>query len=298
MKAIEVKNVSKMYSNRKVVDDVSFDVSSQEILGLIGPNGAGKTTCIRMIMDVIKPDSGNVYLFGEKFSNDLKSQIGYLPEERGLYRKKSILESMIYLATLKGMKASDALSKAEYWLTRVNMQAHKSKKIEELSHGMAQIIQILVTILHNPSVMILDEPFNGLDPVNMKMVKDIILELKNQGKSIILSTHRMNEVEELCDRVFMISQGRNVLYGELAEIKTRFRSNALSLEYEGQLPAIKGVTAHTVNAHRAELVFESSLTHQQILEELVAQHVIINRFEIATPTLNDIFIKVAGGKNA
>jgi ABC-2 type transport system ATP-binding protein len=194
------------------------------------------------------------------------------------------------------MKPAVALEQAEQWLIRVNMQAHKAKKIEELSHGMAQIIQILVTILHNPRVVILDEPFNGLDPVNVKMVKEIILELKNQGKSIILSTHRMNEVEELCDRVFMIDKGRSVLYGSLSEIKARYRSNAIILEYDGNLPELKGMKVTRTNGHQAEITFESDLTHQTILEELVARKVIINRFEIATPTLNDIFIQVAGGK--
>jgi ABC-2 type transport system ATP-binding protein len=296
MNAVEVKHVSKKYASRTVVDDVSFELSPQEIFGLIGPNGAGKTTCIRMIMDVIKPDSGDVFLFGEKFNNDFKSQIGYLPEERGLYRQKTILESMVYLATLKGVKPEVAIEKAEGWLTRVNMQAHKTKKIEELSHGMAQIIQILVTILHNPGVIILDEPFNGLDPVNVKMVKEIILELKAQGKSIILSTHRMNEVEELCDRVFMIDQGRGVLYGSLAEIKTRYRSNSVNLEYEGILPELKGMTVKPIANQRVEIVFESTQTHQQILQALIDHKVVIDRFEISTPTLNDIFIQVAGGK--
>jgi ABC-2 type transport system ATP-binding protein len=296
MNAVEVRHVFKKYGSRTVVDDVSFSLSSQEILGLIGPNGAGKTTCIRMIMDVIKPDTGEVFLFGEKLNNNLKSQIGYLPEERGLYRKKSILESMIYLATLKGMKPELALEKSELWLTRVNMQAHKNKKIEELSHGMSQIIQLLVTILHNPGVIILDEPFNGLDPVNVKMVKEIILELKNQGKSIILSTHRMNEVEELCDRVFMINRGRNVLYGSLPEIKERFRSNAVILEYDGVLPELPGMTVRATSNQRVEIVFESNLPHQKILEELISRNVIINRFEVATPTLNDIFIQVAGAQ--
>jgi ABC-2 type transport system ATP-binding protein len=279
-----------------VVEDVSFQLSNNEILGLIGPNGAGKTTCIRMIMDVIKPDSGEVLLFGEKFNNSLKNKIGYLPEERGLYKKKTIFESIIFLATLKGMNRSEAETRADEWLKRVNLYAHKNKKIEELSHGMAQIVQLLVTILHSPGFIILDEPFNGLDPVNVKMVKEIIFELKNRGTAIMLSTHRMNEVEELCDRVFMINKGQNVLYGSLSEIKVRFRSNSLVLEYEGELPAITGVTVHPLSTRKVEMVFESGLSHQQILKQLIAHNVVIDRFEIATPTLNDIFIQVAGGQ--
>ncbi len=294
--AVDVRNVSKKYGQRKVVEDVSFQLSNNEILGLIGPNGAGKTTCIRMIMDVIKPDSGEVLLFGEKFNNSLKNKIGYLPEERGLYKKKTIFESIIFLATLKGMNRSEAETRADEWLKRVNLYAHKNKKIEELSHGMAQIVQILVTILHSPGFIILDEPFNGLDPVNVKMVKEIIFELKNRGTAIMLSTHRMNEVEELCDRVFMINKGQNVLYGSLSEIKVRFRSNSLVLEYEGELPAITGVTVHPLSTRKVEMVFESGLSHQQILKQLIAHNVVIDRFEIATPTLNDIFIQVAGGQ--
>ena len=294
MNAVEVKGISKQYGRRTVVNTVSFSLPSREILGLIGPNGAGKTTCIRMIMDMIKPDCGEVLVFGERFNDQLKNHLGYLPEERGLYRKKTILESMVFLATLKGMDPASARQKSEDWLQRVNMQAHKSKKIEELSHGMAQIIQFVVTLLHDPGVVILDEPFNGLDPVNVKMVKDIILDLKKQGKAIILSTHRMNEVEELCDRVFMINQGRGVLYGALTEIKARYRSNAVSLDYAGDLPEIQGLKITRINDNRAEIVFPPGLSHQQVLEELVSHKVIINRFEIATPALNDIFIQVAG----
>ncbi len=294
MYAVEVNNVSKIYGSRTVVDQVSFNVLSHEIFGMIGPNGAGKTTNIRMIMDVIKPDSGEVRLFGQKMNNDLKNEIGYLPEERGLYRKKPIVESMVYLATLKGMNAAEARLRAEEWLTRVNMQAHKNKKIEELSHGMSQIIQFLVTILHDPKVIILDEPFNGLDPVNVKMVKDIIIELKNQDKAIMLSTHRMNEVEELCDRIFMINKGRNVLYGGINEIKAKYRSNSVLVEYEGQLPEIPGTRINPLKKNSAEIILGEGISHQQILELLISRKVVINKFEIATPSLNDIFIQVAG----
>ncbi len=296
MYAVEVKNVSKSYGGRTVVDNVSFNVSSGEILGLIGPNGAGKTTNIRMIMDVIKPDSGAVLLFDQKFCNELKSQIGYLPEERGLYRKKPIIDSMVYLATLKGMEAARARIVADEWLTRTNMQAHRNKKIEELSHGMAQIIQFLVTILHDPRFIILDEPFNGLDPVNVKMVKDIILDLKKRGMAIMLSTHRMNEVEELCDRVFMIDKGKGVLFGSISEIKARYRSNAVRVDYEGQLAGLNGVRINPISNHTAELILSPGMEHQDILEKLVAAKVKIIKFEVATPTLNEIFIQVAGGQ--
>ncbi len=294
MYLVEVKNVSKRYGNRTIVDNVSFNISGREILGMIGPNGAGKTTNIRMIMDVIKPDSGEVCVFGRKFDNEAKNQIGYLPEERGLYRKKTILDSMTYLASLKGVDRRRARSLAEEWLDRVNMQAHKNKKIEELSHGMGQIVQFLVTILHDPPIIILDEPFNGLDPVNVKMVKDIILELKNRGKAIMLSTHRMNEVEELCDRILMINKGRNVLYGSLSEIKAGYRNNSVLVSYDGQISEIDGVRSTRINEETVEMFLEGAVTPQYILERLVSQKAVVKRFEISTPALNEIFIRVVG----
>jgi ABC-2 type transport system ATP-binding protein len=296
MQAVEVQNVSKVYGDRTVVDNVSLGVSGGEILGVIGPNGAGKTTNIRMIMDIIKPDSGQVLIFGQKFRDEFKSQFGYLPEERGLYRKKPILDSITYLARLKGMEEDQARRRADELLVRVNMQAHRNKKIEELSHGMAQIIQLLVTIVHDPQVLILDEPFTGLDPVNVKMVKEIILELKRQGKAIMLSTHRMNEVEELCDRVFMINKGKNVLYGSLAEVKARYRNNSVVLEYQGDIGDLRGLRTTRTNGHAAELFLDDGMTPQGVLEQLLSCKVTVNRFEVSTPSLNDIFIQVAGGQ--
>jgi len=293
---IEVNNVTKKYGDRIVVDNVSFTVSGHEILGIIGPNGAGKTTNIRMVMDVIKPDSGSVLVFGKKFDDDLKDRIGYLPEERGLYRKSHIIDSMVYLATLKGMSVEKAKQRSEELLARVGFQNYRNRKIEELSHGMAQIVQILVAIVHDPQIIILDEPFNGLDPVNVKMVKEMILELKTQGKAIMLSTHRMNEVEELCNRIFMISKGKNVLYGDIDEIKARYKSDSILLDYEGDIGKIEGIEIKPVKNHTVEIHPHGKLTHQQLLEILIARKVMINKFEVSTPSLNDIFIQVAGAK--
>jgi ABC-2 type transport system ATP-binding protein len=297
MNAVEVKNISKSFTDRLIVSQVSFSVSGGEILGLIGPNGAGKTTCIRMIMDVIKPDSGEVMVLGQKFNDNLKNQIGYLPEERGLYKRNRIMDVIVYLATLKGMDARQAGRLAETWLTRVNLAPHKNKKIDELSHGMAQLIQLVVTVIHDPRVIILDEPFNGLDPVNVQLVKEIIQELKNQGKAIMLSTHRMNEVEALCDRVFMINHGQNVLYGGISEIKKKYRNNSVLVEFEKPLDRIEGLEARRVSANTLELKMSAGMTLQQLLERLVSLHLGISRFEVSTPSLNDIFIQVAGGKN-
>jgi ABC-2 type transport system ATP-binding protein len=293
---VEVHNVTKRYGSRTVVDNVSFTVSGHEILGIIGPNGAGKTTNIRMIMDVIKPDSGSVLIFGKKFSDDIKDRIGYLPEERGLYRKLHIIDIMVYLATLKGMSTQAAKQRAEALLARVGFSNYRNRKIEELSHGMAQIVQILVSILHDPQVIILDEPFNGLDPVNVKMVKDMILELKDQGRAIMLSTHRMNEVEELCSRIFMISKGKNVLYGDIDEIKARFKSDSILLDYDGDIGNIEGVDIKPVRNHTVEIHPHGKYTHQQLLELLVSRKITINKFEVAVPSLNDIFIQVAGAE--
>ena len=294
MSVVEVNHVVKSYADKAVVNDVSFSVNQGEIFGLIGPNGAGKTTTIRMIMDIIKPDSGEVRILGDRLGEAIKNKVGYLPEERGLYRKLSTIDSIVYLASLKGMDKRLARKKAEELLQNVDMLPHKEKKIEELSRGMGQIIQFLVTIIHDPQLVILDEPFAGLDPVNTESLKTMILELKNQGKAIILSTHRMNEVEELSDRILMINVGRAVLYGELAEIKTRYRDNSVLLEFEGELGALEGVTEKRSHKEYVELVLDRKTTPQQLLERLISQGVVVNRFEVSTPPLHDIFLKVVG----
>jgi len=292
LSAAEVNNVIKSYGNNTVVNDVSFTVAQGEIFGLIGPNGAGKTTTIRMMMDIIKPDSGDIRILGESLSEDTKNRIGYLPEERGLYKKITVLQSLAYLASLKGIEARLARSRGEELLKRVDMLPHKEKKVEELSRGMGQIIQFLVTIIHDPQLLILDEPFAGLDPVNTELLKEIILELRGQGKAIILSTHRMNEVEALCDRILMINEGRTVLYGELAEIKSRYRNNSVFLEFDGVLSEIEGVVGKKEHGEYVELFLDGETPPQRILEHLASQGVRVNRFEVSTPSLNEIFLQV------
>jgi ABC-2 type transport system ATP-binding protein len=292
--AVEVNHVVKSYADKVVVNDISFSVAQGEIFGLIGPNGAGKTTTIRMMMDIIKPDSGDVTILDEKLSEASKNKLGYLPEERGLYRKLSTIDSIIYLASLKGMDRHSAEEKANELLNQTGMLAHKRKKIEELSQGMGQIIQFIVTIIHDPELIILDEPFAGLDPVNTELLKRMFVDLRNQGKAVILSTHRMNEVEELCDRILMINNGRSVLYGKLAEIKSKYRSNSVLLEFEGRLGEVPAVTDKRTHKGYIELVLDENTTPQQVLERLVSTGIIINRFEVATPPLNEIFLKVVG----
>jgi ABC-2 type transport system ATP-binding protein len=295
-KEVEVIEIVKTYGARRVVDGISFGVEQGQILGLIGPNGAGKTTAIRMIMDITKPDTGEVRILGKPFGEESKNLVGYLPEERGLYKKMTILDTLVYFGSLKGMPPADAAAKAEIWLKRVNLSAHQRKKMEELSHGMAQLVQIVSTVLHDPRLVILDEPFNGLDPVNMQMVKEIIADLRKEGKAIILSTHRMNEVEELCNSVFMIHKGKDVLQGNLDDIKRRFRGNTLSIECDGELGKLAGVTSVKYDGGKNEVVMAEGTTPQQVLAQLVDQKVAVTCFVVATPSLNDIFIRIAGEK--
>jgi ABC-2 type transport system ATP-binding protein len=272
---------------------VSFAVQKGEILGLVGPNGAGKTTTIRMLMDIVKPDSGEISIFGRRLDEDAKNRIGYLPEERGLYRKMKVSDSLVYLASLKNVPSSVAKEKSETLLKQVDMYAHRGKKVNELSRGMGQIIQFLVTIAHNPDLVVLDEPFSGLDPVNRMLLKNIILELKAQGKSVILSTHMMNEVEEMCDRIIMIDKGRVVLYGDLSEIKWRFRNNSVFVKCDGDVSELSGVSGRKDHGKYIELFLDGRAKPQDILDQLIAKHVRIDRFEVSTPSLNEIFIQVA-----
>jgi ABC-2 type transport system ATP-binding protein len=291
---LEVSKVTKSFDHNRVVDGVSFTVSPGEIFGLIGPNGAGKTTTIRMIMDIIKPDAGEIAVLGETINEQTKNNIGYLPEERGLYKKLTVIQSLVYIATLKGVNARHAESRASELLQRAGMSAHQNKKIEELSRGMSQLIQFLLTVMHEPRLMIMDEPFANLDPVNTELIKKMLFELRDQGKAIILSTHRMNEIEELCDRIFMIDKGHGVLYGELNEIKSRYRRNSIFLDYEGELGELKGVASRHDQRGSTELVLDKTTSPQVVLEELIRRGLKINRFEVSTPPLNDIFLQVVG----
>ena len=294
--SLEVIGISKQFADMKVVDNISFDVAPGEIFGLIGPNGAGKTTTIRMIMDIIKPDSGKIKVLCDSMSEKTKDSIGYLPEERGLYKKLTVAQSTQYIASLKGITSQQAQERTQKLLERVDLLAHQHKKTEELSRGMSQMVQFIITIIHEPELIILDEPFANLDPVNTELLKEIIFELKSQEKAIILSTHRMNEIEELCDRVFMINKGRGVLYGELAEIKSRYRRNSVFLEYDGEFGDLKGVIRRNDRYGATELILNDETTPQEILEELVKLGITINRYEVSTPPLNDIFIQVVGDK--
>jgi ABC-2 type transport system ATP-binding protein len=294
MIAVEVSNIVKSFADKVAVDDLSFSVSQGEMFGLIGPNGAGKTTTIRMMMDIINPDSGRITIFGEKLGEDTKNLLGYLPEENGLYKKLSVLESIVYLASLKGVDKRSATEKANELLNRTGMLENKKKKIEELSKGMGQIIQFIVTIIHDPKLVILDEPFSGLDPVNTELLKGMIAELRDQGKAVILSTHQMNQVEELCDRILMIDNGKTVLYGDLGGIRAKYRGNSVLLDYVGEPGEIPGVTDRLSRKGYTELVLNDETDSQRVLAHLISHGIVINRFEVATPSLNEIFLKEAG----
>ncbi len=296
MQAVKVSHVVKTFADKIAVDDLSFSVNQGEIFGLIGPNGAGKTTTIRMAMDIIRPDSGEVFVFGKKFGEDAQNNLGYLPEERGLYKKLKVLETIIYLASLKGMDRHRAEERASELLEKTGMLTNKGKKIEEMSKGMSQIIQFVVTITHDPQLVILDEPFSGLDPVNVELLREICVDLKNQGKAVVLSAHQMNQVEELCDRILMVNNGRAVLYGDLAEIKSKYRGNSVFVNTEGELGDVSGVTGKRQHKGYVELLLDEKTTPQQILEQLVSRGIVINRFEMATPSLNEIFLKEVAKK--
>jgi ABC-2 type transport system ATP-binding protein len=295
MTAVEVNHLVKSYADVTAVNDLTFTVHPGEILGLIGPNGAGKSTTIKIILDFMKPDSGEVKIFGQQMNESLKDQIGYLPEERGLYKRLTAIELILYLASLKGMDRATAETKANVLLEQTGMLENKKKKNKEMSRGMGQLIQFIVTVIHDPELIILDEPFSGLDPVRTETVQNIIGHLRDEGKAIILSTHQMNKVEELCDRVLMINKGRTVLYGDLAETKAKFRRNSVLVATDEELGDLPGVVDRTFNKDSVELVLAPETTPQAILDRLRDRGITINRFEVSTPSLNEIFLNLVGG---
>ena len=294
MHAVDVSHVSKSFADKVAVRDLSFTVEPGEVLGLIGPNGAGKTTTIRMLMDIFQPDSGEVRVLGKPPSESTKDRIGYLPEERGLYRKLRAIDCIVYLATLKGMDRRAAEKRASLLLDQTGMLAASTKKVEELSHGMAQLVQFVVTIVHDPDLVVLDEPFQALDPVNAELLRQKILDLRAQGKAIIFSTHTMNDFEELSDRVLMLDHGQAVLYGSLAEIRARFRGNSVLLSANGGIGDLPGVRETRAHKSYVELVLDGRTSPQDVLRRLVALDVTVDRFEVATPSLNEIFLRVVG----
>ena len=283
MATVSINHVNKSYDGLIAVNDLSFSVKPDQILGLIGPNGAGKSTTIKIILDFMKPDSGKVVIFDGKMNDQVKNRIGYLPESKGLYKDLTALDCIIYLASLKGMAKGPALKRADELLVKTGLAESRKKKIKYLSKGMSQMIQFIVTIIHDPELLILDEPFSGLDPVNTELMKRMIAELRDQKKAILLSTHQMNQVEELCNRVLMINQGEEVLYGDLKEVKSRFKRHSVQVTTEDELGELIGITEKKINKDGYELVLKEGTSPQSILDQMRNRGTYINRFEITTP---------------
>ena len=297
MNVVEVSNIAKSFGDVQAVQDASFNIEKGEIFGLLGPNGAGKTTTIRIMLDIFKPDRGTVSILDGPMSEEKKARIGYMPEERGLYQDIKLEDCLLYLATLKGVQEKDALARLEEYLERFDLTEYKKKKIKELSKGMQQKAQIINTILHQPELLIIDEPFNALDPVNVQLVKDLMLDLRDQGVTIIMSTHQMHLVEELCNRILLINKGKNVLHGVLGDIQNQFKGNAVIARIEGNLPVIQGVHEVQSNGRDMKLLLDEGTTPQEIFQELAAKQIALEKFEVAIPSLDEIFIRVVeGGK--
>ena len=292
MNPVVVSHISKSFGNTQAVRDVSFEVQRGEIFGLLGPNGAGKTTSIRVMLDIFNPDAGTVSILGGPMSDGKKSRIGYMPEERGLYQDVPLERCLRYLASLKKVPEDLARSRLAEYLARFDLEEHKKKKVKELSKGMQQKAQIITTLLHQPELVVIDEPFTALDPLNVQLVKDVMGELRQQGVTIIMSTHQMHQVEELCDRLVLIDNGRNVLYGNLNDIRGRFSGHAVLVRTGQEIPSVSGVEKVSTQNGSVKLILDQSTTPQEILSRLVAQNVVLEKFEIAVPSLDEIFIRV------
>lgn len=298
MATIHVDHITKSFGSQNAVKDVSFEVESGEIFGLLGPNGAGKTTSIRIILDIFKPDSGKVSVFGGAMTEKAKDRIGYLPEERGLYQDIQLERCLTYLASLKNLTPDESRKRINAYLERFDLAAHRKKKVKELSKGMQQKAQLIVTLVHQPDLVIIDEPFAALDPVNTQMIKDLLREERQRGVTIVMCTHQMHQVEELCDRLVLINQGQTVLYGSLAEIRRKFSASAVIVRSDVPLPAeIPGVVSVEKSNGGARLNLGKSASPQDVLRHLVGQNIPLEQFEIAVPTLDEIFIQVVQGQS-
>ncbi len=295
MYTIEVENISKNFGKHKAVDNVSFEVKPGEIFGLLGPNGAGKTTSIRIILDIFKPDSGKVTIFGGPMKESQKNKIGYLPEERGLYQDIPLEQCLTYLASLKGLEKQKSQEKILSYLERFELMDYRKKKIKELSKGMQQKAQLITTLVHDPDLIIIDEPFSALDPVNTQMVKDLFREERSKGKTIVMCTHQMRQVEELCDRLVLINSGKTILYGNLAEIQKDYTGQAVTVRTQQEIPKQLNHVTRIENGHIHGLYtlhLEDGYAPQELLKTLIEKQIILEQFEIATPTLDEIFIQV------
>ena len=293
MDTIVVNQIAKSFGDTKAVKDVSFSVRPGEIFGLLGPNGSGKTTSIRIILDIYQPEHGEITILGGPMTEEKLNHIGYLPEERGLYQDVEVAMNLTYLATLKNMTKEQIDQKLPAWLERFDLSEHQKKKTKELSKGMQQKAQLIAALIHDPEIIIIDEPFSALDPVNTQLVKDLLIELRDQGKTIIMCTHQMNQVEKLCDRLVLIDHGTVLLEGSLKEVQQRFASNQVLIQTDSELPeSLPGVQRIEEEGLYYRLTPSDGTTPHAILQQLMDQRIGLNSFEIATPTLDEIFIKV------
>lgn len=297
MSILSLRNVVKQYHNHTAVDHISFDVPKGSIFGLLGPNGAGKTSLIRIITTITMADSGEVILDGEHINFDHPNQIGYMPEERGLYKKMKVGEQLIYLAQLKGMPGKEANKKLKQWLEKFDILDWWDKKVEELSKGMQQKIQFIATVVHEPKLLILDEPFSGLDPINTNLIKDEIDQLNQKGTSIIFSTHRMEQVEEICENIVLINKGKKVLEGNVDQIKEDYKENLFRIGFKGNLkPDQQTDSFEVISDSEDELIIRIKDGHNpnELLRELLNSGVEIISYNEILPSLNEIFIKQVG----
>jgi len=294
MNALEVKEISKSFRDVKAVQKVSFSVEAGKIFGILGPNGAGKTTTIRMVAGVILPDEGEIFVLGSKDIQQIQNRIGYLPEERGLYKKMKIIDQLVYFAELKAMERKEAEEQAKYWLRMLDASDWANKRVQELSKGMQQKVQFVSAILHNPDVLILDEPFSGFDPINVEIFKQIILDLKKQGKCILLSTHNMEQAEQLCDEVCLINKGKVVLSGSIYDIKANRGNDTVICEYFGDhniQDLLSGVKILSFTQNRIEFRFDHrTFDLKNFIQQLLAR-VEIKKIELMAPSLREIFIE-------
>ncbi len=292
MAFLNITNVVKRFGDHAANDHLSMSVEKGRIFGLLGPNGAGKTTLIRMITNIIMPDEGELLLDGLPVDAVQQNLIGYLPEERGLYKKLKVADQMTYFGQLKGLTSAEAMKRGLWWLHRMDANGWETRKVQELSKGMQQKVQFITTILHEPSLLILDEPFSGLDPVNADLLISVIKELQSRGTTVILSTHQMDQVEKLCDDIVLINQGKVVLGGSVRAVKAEHRSNRVHLEYHGDDVAVRAIPGTQVGSSsigRVELVLEEGTLPNVVLQHAL-QHVEVTKFEVAEPSLHDIFV--------
>ena len=293
MATVTVSHVRKAFGQVQAVEDVSFEVYPGEVFGLLGPNGAGKTTTIRMMLDIFEPDGGEITILDGKLDEKKKNRIGYMPEDRGLYKDLKLDPTLVFLATLKGLSEATARQRLEGWLKRFDLYEHRHKKIQELSKGMQQKAQIIATLIHEPDLIVVDEPFAGLDPINTRLVKEIIEEQRQAGKSIIMATHQMYQVEALCNRIVLIDEGSSVLYGEVEEIKRNFAGNAVRIEGQGDLGKLPGVLDTRRQDDTWQMTLAPGISPQDIFLALANQSTFrVKRFEVAEPSVEDIFVSV------